>query len=170
MKVGVPGPTEPTIVYKAWSSCRLARCPRPCTWRVVPGIVHVVVHTREDPSDGDWDEYVDDLERNANNIRGLLVYTEAAGPSAEQRKKAVAMWERMGIQRQTAVMTGSRVTRGIVTAMSWVMGSAIRAYHVNDFAGAVKSLGLSDDESAAVSQTLRELGRDAGINIGNTDA
>ena len=134
-------------------------------WRAVPGAVHIVVHTEEAPSDEDWKAYVEDAGQYITDIKGLLVYSFKVGPSASQRAYSSAAFKKMGADLSVAIMTGSRVTQGIVTAISWAIGDKIRAFSSRDFAGAVDYIGLDFDEQIKTRVVLRQLARSAGLEV-----
>ncbi|KIG12872.1 hypothetical protein DB30_00939 [Enhygromyxa salina] len=134
-------------------------------WRVVPGVVHIVAHTHDSPTDEDWDAYLADVIANLGEIKGVLVYTLRAGPSASQRARSNEAFSRAGVEVQTVIMTASRVTQGIVTALSWAVGAKIKAFSTHDFAGAVACLGLDMEEQIKARVVLKQLARAAEIEI-----
>ncbi|MCA9702095.1 MAG: hypothetical protein KC431_31520 [Myxococcales bacterium] len=62
-------------------------------------------------------------------------------------------------------MTASRLVQGMVTALSWAVGSKIRAFSTVDFAGATDCLGLDEAQKAETRVQLRMLARSAGLEI-----
>lgn len=46
----------------------------------------IVVHTRDPPSDAEWEAYVRDGERWLSEVAGCLILTEGGGPRAAQRR------------------------------------------------------------------------------------
>jgi hypothetical protein len=133
-------------------------------WRIIPEVVAVVVHTDVDPVDEDWNAYITDVSHNVG-IKGVLVYTPKSGPSASQRARANAVFEAMQADIPTAVMTGSHMVRGIVTALTWALGSNIKAFTSNDFQGAVDYLELQPDDQLTAKVVLKQLAHTAGIRI-----
>ncbi|PRQ06522.1 hypothetical protein ENSA7_38420 [Enhygromyxa salina] len=134
-------------------------------WRVVPGVVHVVAHTHVAPSDEDWDAYLADVLANLGTIKGALVYTHRVGPSAPQRARSNEAFTRAGAELQTVIMTASRMTQGIVTALSWAMGAKIKAFSTRDFAGAVNCLNLDPEEQIRTRVVLKQLARAAEVEV-----
>ncbi|PRP91263.1 hypothetical protein ENSA5_56760 [Enhygromyxa salina] len=134
-------------------------------WQAVPGLLHIVVHTEESPSDEDWDKYLADVVEHAAGCKGVLVYTRRAGPSAQQRARSNAAFESFGSDSLVAIMTGSRLTLGIVTAVSWVVGGNIKAFSTHDFEGAAAHLGLDPTERIRARIVLKQLARSAGLDI-----
>lgn len=134
-------------------------------WRVIPDVVAVAVNTDLDPSDEDWDAYLADVIAHVGGLKGVLVYTPKSGPSAPQRARANAAFEKSKADVPTAVMTGSRVVRGIVTALTWALGGKIKAFAPNDFQGAVEYLGLEPDDQLKTKVVLKQLARAAEIQV-----
>ncbi|NVB37327.1 hypothetical protein G6O69_05755 [Pseudenhygromyxa sp. WMMC2535] len=134
-------------------------------WQAVRGAVHVVVHTPQDPSDEDWQAYLEDVTKHAAKIKGILVYTQRTGPSASQRAASNKAFSETNGDMKVAIMTSSRMTKGIVTALSWVVGGNIKAFSTKDFQGAVASLGLDYEETLHAKVALKTLARAAGISI-----
>jgi hypothetical protein len=134
-------------------------------WRVIPDVVAVNVNTDLDPSDEDWDAYLKDITQYVKGLKGVLIYTPKSGPSAPQRARANAAFEGTKAGIPTAVMTGSRMVRGIVTAFSWALGGKIKAFAPNDFQGAVEYLELTPDDQLKAKVVLKQLARAANITI-----
>jgi hypothetical protein len=134
-------------------------------WRVIPGAVAVLVHTSESPTDQDWDQFLADVTNNLTDIKGVLVYTQAVGPSAPQRARSSAAFSNAGAEIQTAIMTGSRMVRGIVTALTWAVGGKVKAFSTLEFIRATEYLGLEDDDQLRTRVVLKQLARAAGTVI-----
>jgi hypothetical protein len=139
--------------------------PKTMHWRVIPDVVAVAVNTDMDPSDEDWDAYLKDVITHVNGLKGVLVYTPRSGPSAPQRARANAAFEASKADIPTAVMTGSRMVRGIVTALSWALGGKIKAFAPDDFQGAVDFLELAPDDQLKTKVVLKQLARAADIKV-----
>ncbi len=90
-------------------------------WSVVNGIL-VTVHSAAPPRDDEWTRYLRDA--GTTGLTGNLVLTDGGGPNAMQRKQIEELPQIRLLP--TAVVTTSRLVRGIVTAISW-MGKNIRA-------------------------------------------
>lgn len=134
-------------------------------WRVIPGVVVVVVHTDEAPSDADWEAYLQEISDNVEKVRGVLVYTNSAGPSAPQRARSNEAFSKTGADLQTAIMTGSRVVRGMVTALSWALGGKVKAFTTRQFNEAVACLGLDGEDQLKTRVVLKQLARAADLEI-----
>ena len=108
----------------------------------------LLVHSADPPNNADWDEYVQALAKAARNgATGLLVLTDGVGPDSTQRKMI------SDIKLRTAVVTLSRMARGIVTALGW-LGANIRAFAPDQMDEALDSLGVPAADREAVSRRL----------------
>jgi hypothetical protein len=102
------------------------------------GTLLVLVHGARPPSDIDWNEYVHAL--GASRVTGLLVATDGAGPDGPQRAKVNDLVRQRGGSFPTAVVTGSLVARGIVTALGW-FNPKVRAFAPAEIARALAHVG-----------------------------
>jgi hypothetical protein len=86
---------------------------------MVDGIRIIVIGPRA-PSDEEWDQHLVDAEACLTATRGVLVFSPVAGPTSRQR---AALGKHPALlARPTAIVSASRLTRGIVTAVSWLGG------------------------------------------------
>jgi hypothetical protein len=134
-------------------------------WRIVPGAIVVLVHGELEPSDEDFEAYVADVVKNIDQIKGGLVYTDKVGPSAQQRARSNAAFANTGKDFEAAIMSGSRMVRGIVTALNWAVDGKVKAFSTKDFDGAVGIFNLDPDDVLKVRVTLKQLARAAGVTI-----
>lgn len=90
----------------------------------------VVVHTAAAPSDGEWQAYLQEIERWFGTLVGCLVVTAGGGPSGAQRRALAEMFARQGpVVVRTAVMMDSvlgRVLAGVITRHRGRVGSRPR--------------------------------------------
>jgi hypothetical protein len=133
-------------------------------WREIPKTMMIVVHTAEPPTDVDWDAYLGAVER-AGDIRGILVYSLSVGPTSSQRARSVEATKKSSRPLKMAIMTGSRLTQGVVTALSWALGNNIRAFSSRDFDKAIEYLELSTEERVTAKVVLKQLARMAGTVV-----
>jgi hypothetical protein len=125
--------------------------------------IHVVFHTPRNPSDAEWTTYMDDLHEHGPAIQGVLVHSLGGGPSPTQRKRLKEVWGEHA-QKPVALMSSSRIFRGIITAILWVMPNhALRIFPIDDFAGAFAHLGASELQKARVLEVLAKLKRELEI-------
>lgn len=134
-------------------------------WRIIPDLVAVNVLTNVTPSDADWDAYLQEVKAARDSLKGVLVYSESAGPTASQRARANATYADAKANSRTAIMSGSRLVRGVVTAMSWTLADNIKAFSTMEFNEAVTYLGLDSDEQLRTRVALKQVARSAGIQI-----
>ncbi len=100
----------------------------------------VVCHTKNPPSDEEWDLYLEDSRPYF--ARGMsmryLVVTEGGAPTAVQRMRMnemLAEWTRANPNViRTAIITRSAFVRGVVTALNWFrpIARAFAPEHLND--------------------------------------
>jgi hypothetical protein len=134
-------------------------------WRVVPDAIMIVVHTDQTPSDEEWDTYLAEVIERARELRGVLVYSESAGPSAPQRARSNEAYKAAGVQMRTAIMSSSRLVRGVVTALSWTLADKVKSFSTKEFDPAAKYLGLSKEDQLKARVVLKQLARSAGVEI-----
>jgi hypothetical protein len=134
-------------------------------WRAIPGVIMIAVHTKANPSDEDWDAYLADVNKHVRDLRGVLVYSESAGPSSSQRARINDSYKTNNIKMRTAIMSGSRLVRGVVTAMSWTLADDIKSFSTTEFDKAMQYLELSEDEILRAKIVLKGLARGAGVEI-----
>jgi hypothetical protein len=102
------------------------------------GTLLVLVHGPRSPSDIDWDDYTRAL--GASPVTGVLVATDGAGPDGRQRAILNDLVKQRGGSFPTAVVTGSLVARGIVTALGW-FNPKLRAFAPAALAHALAHVG-----------------------------
>ena len=81
------------------------------------------------PTDAEWVAYIDAVQRNGIERTSHLVFTEAGGPNAKQRRylnNALA-----GRDVPVAVVSGNVYIRSVVTVLSW-FNRKIRAFPGTD--------------------------------------
>ncbi len=88
----------------------------------------VLVHTHESPKPDEWEEFVRELEgkmhRAVLKTERLLVFTDGASLDVKQRGDMQRV-TKAGLK--IAVLTESRVVRGVITALGW-FGATIRGF------------------------------------------
>lgn len=117
------------------------------------GRVYVCVVRDNEPSDDEWLHFIELCRlRSGTEIRAL-VESRRTGPNAKQRK---ALAEATAdIDYRAAILTDSMMTRGIVTALSW-LGVPQKPFELDDYANAGNYLGFSPVElDLAVHELLR---------------
>ena len=123
----------------------------------IAGNAHIAVHGTVAPGDQEWQDYLDDILARVHECRGVIVNTTGGGPTAAQRRASTEHWNRYGSTPRMAIMTVSPVVRGMVKALSWFLGTNIRAFPIQGFADAGKHLALSDADIEEVRQMVAKL-------------
>lgn len=123
----------------------------------IAGNAHVAVHGTVAPGDEEWQAYLDDILDRVHECRGVIVNTTGGGPTAAQRRASTEHWNRYGSTPRMAIMTVSPVVRGMVTTLSWFLGTNIRAFPIDGFDDAGKHLALSDADIVKVREMVKKL-------------
>lgn len=116
--------------------------------------MYVVVHGEQPPGDGEWKTYVDDMEKRASSVKGVLVYTLGAGPDPKQRKYVSDMWSRRGQMLPLALVTPSAFVRGVVTALNWMLPKPIKTFTPDQLHEALDFLGITNADRKATLEGL----------------
>jgi hypothetical protein len=126
----------------------------------------VFVCTESDHDQREWDEYLafvrDHLAKGAPPR--CLALTYGAGPSSSQRQQLNAVLDPYHETARAAVLTTSKVTMGIVTALSWFV-PGFRAFYPAQFERAMTFLGVPASGVAAVLMVLGDLQRRLGLVV-----
>jgi hypothetical protein len=87
-------------------------------WQDAEGAVVVVVENNIAPTDAEWDAYCRHIAATlkVENASGIAI-TDGGGPNTVQRGKVNDLLA--GRQARSAVVSDSRMIRGVVTALSW---------------------------------------------------
>jgi hypothetical protein len=124
---------------------------------------HLLVHNEVPPDDEEWAFNLSAILENKKEIKGIFVYTMGGGPNAVQRSSYNNALEKAGIKPKVAVLSGSAVVRGILTAFNWVQGGTMRLFPLDGVGPACDYLGLSGLEQTAVSTELQKFKSELGI-------
>lgn len=116
----------------------------------------ILVHAKDAPTDPEWDTYCGDVRTWATSIRGILVISEGGGPNSLQRGQMEVALDRERYTGKTAVVTLSRVARGIVTAMSW-FNPGIKAFSTIQIPNALDYLEIPKAEHDSVQREIKAL-------------
>ena len=112
-------------------------------------------HDKTDPTNQEWNAWLDASVVAANDGVVCLIKTLGGTPTAKQRAEIKA---RLGVTKlKTAVLIASGISRGAVTAISW-LGVPVRAYDLHELAKAKEYLGLSTEDVIEAERVLKELG------------
>lgn len=100
------------------------------------------VHTPTPPAQDEWDEFVECARKALEHGPArILVRTSGGGPNTRQRRQINGVCA--GRKVRAAIMSDSKIVRGIVTTLSWMRAMDIQAFPPLDVAGAAAFLELS---------------------------
>lgn len=120
----------------------------------------VAVYGEQAPSDEEWERYLE-MIRGIKKNEGLLIYSWGPGPNMRQRRlleEAVAHHE-----GEVAVVTPSRVARGVVKALSWT-GKNIRAFPMDATPEAFDYLGFKESQRSQALSYASLLAEELGLH------
>ena len=120
------------------------------------GQVHLAIQRGESVSDAVWNEWLASLQQDPDGRLRLLVESHGGGPNAKQRKQFVDAMR--GRDLRIAVLTDSPISRGMVTAVSW-LGQPLRSFRVAQLAEAIAWLDLTPSEGEQLRVELAKLRR-----------
>jgi hypothetical protein len=123
----------------------------------------VLVHVEKDPTDSEWDEYVQFFASNIDTR--VLVFSKGGAPSAAQRDKLKRVVDKHGKRVVTAVMTDSQLARGVMTALKWFLKD-MSAFPAKDFEGALKYLEIPEGMAGLFRKSILSMSSDLGIPAG----
>lgn len=122
----------------------------------------ILVHTKDAPTDAEWKVYCDDVRQWCKSIRGILVISDGGGPNTVQRADLEAALDNDTYKAKTAVVTLSRIARGIVTAMSW-FNSGIKSFSTVQVRPALEYLEVPTVEHDQVIAQINQLKAEIGV-------
>lgn len=127
----------------------------------------VAVYGEQSPSDEEWAVYMGTMQTITADD-SLLIFSWGGGPTLKQRRELEEVVTHH--EGKVAVVTESRIARGIVKAISWT-GKDIKAFDFTRREAAFEYLGLSDSEQEQALDGARSLARalqlDDTIKLGN---
>lgn len=129
---------------------------RTMSWELC-GPIFVIAHNKEDPDDAEYDHALAGYEEHLGVFNGILISSTGGAPNLTQRRKTTDFWKGKDLP-PTAIMTSSRMTRGVITAMSWVLPAPkIASMDLHDFDAAFRYLALASEWHEKVRQTVARL-------------
>jgi hypothetical protein len=114
----------------------------------------VVVHSPRDPTNVEWQRYVNDLAALATRDTRLLVLSRGGAPSGDQRRTLVTAVGKRG--DLVALLTDSVLPRMIVGTLR-IFNSSIKAFATAELQQASDFLGLTASERERAPVLLRQL-------------
>jgi hypothetical protein len=117
----------------------------------------IVVHGERDPTNVEWQRYVNELAALTSRDTRFLVLSRGGTPSGEQRRTLVtAVGKRSDL---VALLTDSVIPRMIVGTLR-IFNSSIKAFATTELQRASDFLGLTASERERVPVLLRQLERE----------
>lgn len=131
-------------------------------WRRMGRLV-VTVHSSEVPDEGDWDEYIGQVDAVLPlESQRILVISAGGGPNALQRAKMTDVLD--GAKVPVAIMTNSWLMRGAGIAVSW-FNPSLRIFGARSLEPAQEYLNLTAWERLECVEAARDLQRELGIEM-----
>jgi hypothetical protein len=123
----------------------------------------LLIHTKENPTDDEWKVYLTDVRQWFDKIEGFLVISEGGGPNTLQRGEMNDVLEskKRGAFK-TAVVSLSRLVRGIVTALSW-FNPGIKAFSTLNVSQALEYLEVPANDHDMMLAEIKRLKTELGI-------
>lgn len=122
----------------------------------------LVVHGARPASAPEWNRYL--AEFILPSLSGVLIVVDSsyAGPTALQRAQATDAAKQAGIFPPIAVVTGSRMHRGIVTVVSWMQRGNLVAFSPRELSSAMDFVGIEPARRGVALSRVHELARRVG--------
>ena len=136
-------------------------------WRGTSMSVVLCLNSSEFVNDQDWADHMAIMracvteDPRLERVRGLAI-SDGGSPTARQRRELVALIR--GTQSVGAIVTSSRLVRGVGTFLGWFM-PAIRTYAPVEFPRARQHLGVSNDDEPAFWSAIAEMNRTMRLEI-----
>ena len=114
----------------------------------------LVAYGTGNPTDAEWDEYLDLVKRHGVDRTMQLIYTGGGEPSAPQRR---ALNELLGgYPVAVAVVSSSVRVRGTVTALSW-FNRRVRAFPTSAWRDAIAYLEIPTSRADLIEREMQKL-------------
>lgn len=129
--------------------------------------VLVAVHTKDNPTDEEWNSYVDFGRKQMGNYTSSLIISEGGGPNATQRGAMNDLLEANNFKGKVSVVTLNRLVRGIVTALSW-FNPNVKAFTTVQIAAAIEYLEVPKAHQDRLMAEIKRLRDKVGISSAMT--
>jgi len=133
----------------------------------IVGTLHIIVCSEKDPTVPDWTAYANALQTEVK--RGVdvaefrtLVFSDGGGPNAAMRKTISDLLQ--GKPSPIAIVSGSAMMRGVVTALRWFNPSC-RAYSPNEVGQALDFLQVPHLKFDAIKHAALEMQAAMGLRV-----
>jgi hypothetical protein len=132
-------------------------------FRVLQDVV-IIVHGADPPSNEEWEAWLNYYVQEAAEDRlPIYVVTEGGGPDVNQRDSLNRRFSK--IKPRAAVVTSSRVARGIITALQWVGQIDLKGFAPEKRHEALVFLGVRPDMLKAIDAAVRDMQREIQTTI-----
>lgn len=122
--------------------------------------VMVQVHSA-DPTDAEWTAMLDFVVAHRDAIQAIVgIGRGTHGPTSTQREQLSRALRQLHRGLPLALLTDSRATRGILTALNWLTGrhDESRAFALAELEQALDFLALREEQKPAVRALVSRLG------------
>lgn len=126
-----------------------------------PGLF-VAVYAHGTPPDTEWARYVATMRAMKGPPYRVFALSAGGGPSALQRKDIEVISNEHG-QVRAALVTGDRVARGIVTALSWIRRDTFKAFALHELDAAYAYIEVRDAERLNMEAYVRAMATQLGV-------
>ncbi len=124
----------------------------------------VAVHRASNPTDEEWDAYVEAITSvHAAPVRAVFVVSDGGAPSAAQRRRLVEATAVRGAHPRVSVISPSPVVRLVVGAFNLVYPQPVRYFAAYRIDAAMDHLGATPAERSALLATAIRLARSLGV-------
>jgi hypothetical protein len=120
----------------------------------------VAVYGESSPTDEEWQRYIETM-RAITATESLLIFSWGGGPTMRQRRELEEAVSHH--QGKVAVVTESRIARGIVKAIHWT-GKQIKPFGFNRRDDAFEFLGLDELQRGQALEQARALTTELGLD------
>jgi hypothetical protein len=117
----------------------------------------LVVYGTASPTDHEWVDYLELVERHGIERTMQLVVTDGGGPTQMQRRYLDDLLA--GRNLPVAVVTGSTLVRGTITAISW-FNRSIKAFPPSEVRDAMAYLEIPNGRMDLIERELHDLARE----------
>lgn len=122
------------------------------SWKLFPDFVLVVCHG-SGIDDGEFVKCLDEVR--ANHRDKIVVMARSAMLTATQRQNIAKATKEL--KARGAIHLNSAITRGAVTALSWILGGdTFKAFDVDDVESGIRWLGASTRHAPEAERFIRE--------------
>jgi hypothetical protein len=130
---------------------------------MVEGVL-LIVHGEAAPSNEEWSALVSSLGPTLNGRTRLPVLVVPSGvPSALQRAELQEATRL--VTARTAILSNSRIARGISVALKWMGMQDIKTFDPADLAGALSYLEVSSGCRGAIRCALGRMRLEVGVGL-----